>query len=79
VKELVIIGEYGREIVIPEEQYKEWMDDLPQEIDEVMSAPLTVGSRLAWYAPEVVREKVTKYVLEGKAADASMRGCNYNE
>lgn len=65
-----ITVEYGRKLTFSEAQMSEWLDDLPQEIDEVMNQPLRVGtdsysafSPFAFCAPEAIRGKVAAHIL----------------
>lgn len=59
---------YGREFVFTNAQMDEWLDDLLDSSDEIMSQPLTVTNPFAFCAPEVIRGKITQELLKGKIA-----------
>lgn len=66
-----ITAEYGRKFVVSDAQMDAWLDDLPEQIDEIMAQPLRVGddsaaslSRFAFCAPEVIRGAVAGYILK---------------
>ena len=69
-----VTAEYGRKLSFREAQIAEWLNDLPQAIDEIMAQPLRVGndsyaglSRFAFCSPEVIRGAVTCYILRTNA------------
>ena len=73
--QIQIIAEYGRKLNVTEAQMSEWLDDLPEQIDEIMAQPLRIGddsyaglSRFAFCAPEMIRGAVASHILKTNLA-----------
>jgi len=67
--------EYGRKLECTAAEASEWLDDLLEGVDEVMSQPLRIGddqsaglSRFAFCAPEVIRGAIFHQLLRDKIA-----------
>lgn len=67
---IAITLSYGRKLVIHESVVSEWLDDLPEAVEELMMQPLRIGddchssfSPLAFCAPEVIRGAALNEVL----------------
>ena len=80
--QIQITAEYGRKLNVTEAQMSEWLDDLPEEIDEIMAQPLggetfPDGSRgsfspFAFCAPEMIRGAVASHILKTNLASAGV-------
>ncbi len=73
--QIQITAEYGRKLNVTEAQMSEWLDDLPEQIDEIMAQPLRIGddsaaglSRFAFCAPEMIRGAVAAHILKTNLA-----------
>ena len=72
--QIQITAEYGRKLNVTEAQMNEWLDDLPEQIDEIMEQPLggetfldgTRGSfsPFAFCAPEIIRGAVASHIMK---------------
>lgn len=71
-----ITAEFGRVLHVTAAQADEWLNDLPDAIEDMMMQPLRIGndqhssfSPLAFCAPEVIRERMAAEFFRCKIAD----------
>lgn len=73
-----ITAEFGRVLHVTTEQADEWLNDLPDAIEDMMMQPLRIGndqhssfSPLAFCAPEVIRARMAAEYFRCLIADKS--------
>lgn len=57
---------YGRVRILTEDEQREWLEDVFDGVDEMLSQPLTVTHPTAFCAPEMIRERILFEVLKAK-------------